>query len=309
MDIALSLDLEPTALLLPDFSEAERRLAAWVRNLPTPGEDPAPPLLRELANRIDSPAFQWTRSAEDGSWTGRVLGLNICSAPASGGMLLMSLGMEDAWDMDRSASGRFRRLVGGANSQFDDKRLDQAASTIRDLARQRSLEDSPLAPIAPANRIEHMVLSGDLRLRVDDGAPVVPLLDDPPYRFPTLWSEAGRVQWLDLLMRRGDVPWAIEVDVPLGGLAQTVRRAIRDAALHRHFIRHARPLAPWFTSQGLYPQLCRAAVVIPRPRVEEPAMASLVQELETVAMALDVHLVYLDVDTLPGVRPHIPQPR
>jgi hypothetical protein len=84
-------------------------------------------------------------------------------------------------------------------------------------------------------------------------------------------------------------------------------RAIRDAVLHRHFIRHARPLAPWFTSQGLYPQLCRAAVAIPRPRVEEPGMASLVEELEAVAHALDVHLVYLDVDHLPGVRPHIPR--
>ena len=68
---------------------------------------------------------------------------------------------------------------------------------------------------------------------------------------------------------------------------------MRDAALHRTFIRTAEPLIPWFKNRGLDHAQCVAAVAFPAPDLRDPATHNLYRELHSVAADLDVGLIAL----------------
>jgi hypothetical protein len=113
--------------------------------------------------------------------------------------------------------------------------------------------------------------TGDTLARVDSSGRVL-----RAGQFPTLWSvQPGvRARYLDVVMRVGATPWAVELKVSKANLE--IRSAVAQAVMYAAFIRQATPLHGWFERRGLDATKCRAAIVVPpgiAPTWREPLLA------------------------------------
>ncbi|HYO97038.1 MAG TPA: hypothetical protein VER33_21150, partial [Polyangiaceae bacterium] len=120
------------------------------------------------------------------------------------------------------------------------------------------------------HRLECRILSGEVPLTATEGA-LQPIAIDHAFQFPTKWWSRGRPRYVDVMARRGAVPWVVELKV---GTAQGeyYRDGIVQAALYREFILRSPGLDPWFDHHGLNLSECRAALLIPPlrgPREEQ----------------------------------------
>lgn len=297
VDLQVEFDFVPDPMpLLPELDANPRRLRTWARLLEERSRSALPPALRELSGwyRELNPGpvhlgLRWHRSPSGGPWLGRVYGLPVALAAAGGESVLLELQQEDIWEIDRDARARFRRVAHLGRATFHSGEYARLAILLAELSRERATPGSPLHHCAPANRLEEELLGDAARAYVSEDRWLHASLAGAPFRLPVLWSPNGRVRSVDLLLRDGEVPYVVEVDVPLGGLGGTVRRAIRDAALARVFVRNATTLHPWFAAQGLDPDRCAAAVVI--PRVRGPDAQALFAELQRLGRLLDVQVL------------------
>jgi hypothetical protein len=108
-----------------------------------------------------------------------------------------------------------------------------------------------------------------------------PLLPEPDARY------------LDLLMRAGRQPWAIELKLTDAGRGRYLRHAIVQAVLYRRFVRAASDLHPWFVERSLDPTACRAAIAFPAPTGRGSDTRR--DELRRIAALFDA-IIELDVD-------------
>jgi len=296
--LQVEVDLNPDAqLLLPDYPADFRRLIGWNRALMRCAEEKPPPAMQALSEAVGENLLCWFHDPAGGPWVGRMLGLRVCTTKGPDAPILFHLGSDDNWARNLQARQRFRQIIGEAKVSLAPQDVEQASNIFQKLADERQNPDSPLASMAPANRLEAQILNGSRTIHVDSG-PLQPVQGATSFHLPTLWSPEAPHHNLDLLLRQGNVPWAVEVDVPFGGLAKTVRRAMRDAVLHRFFIQNAEALFPFFEHIGLNPASCVAAVAIPAPDLRQPSIRSLFRELLGVARDLDVKLMVLPPDML-----------
>lgn len=112
-----------------------------------------------------------------------------------------------------------------------------------------------------------------------------------------LWGRGGRAHYLDVLLRRGREPWAVELKVLGGGGAGAYyRHGVAQAVLHRHFIRSATPVHTWFADAGMDAAACRVCLAV--PCALSPRANDRMQKLRTLAGQLDVSVA--EIDWQPG---------
>ena len=101
-------------------------------------------------------------------------------------------------------------------------------------------------------------LAGDDLARVDTAARVL-----RAGQFPTLWSVQPKAtaRYLDVVMRVGPTPWAVELKKPRRGANTRVRS--RKRCCMRRSSGRQKPLHGWFAHRGMDATTCRAAIVVP----------------------------------------------
>jgi hypothetical protein len=160
---------------------------------------------------------------------------------------------------------RVREAIGAEELAFaadpgsDEHDLAAAASAVKRLLESRSR--GKLSMTYREGRLEACVLRGAIPIMIDGVATLA--VASSWGQFPTLWSPGGKGKELDVLMQRGDEPWAIELKHHNpAGIVSYYRHAVGQAVLYRTYIRKAKPLHDWFASKGMDATRCQAAVVL-----------------------------------------------
>ncbi len=260
--VDVELDLNRHALTCPDFPEKKD----WLRQLQARATMSLPSLASRLSAEVNRDSFRWYRSVSLGPWSGRLDGLQVCEAPATGiGPLSLQVGQPGTGGTESPARGRFIALAGvvGSIKHIETSNLSAMAALLRRVADDR--DTGVLANCEPEHRLEAMVLRGAKVVSVD-GAHLEPVIKEWPFQFPTLWSHipGAKARYVDALMGSGDVPWVLELKVDSGGKGKHYRHAIGQSVLYREFIRTATWIHPWFENHGLDPKKCQAVVAFPK---------------------------------------------
>lgn len=259
--IDVELDLNRQALTRPSFPVKEN----WLRQLRARATMSLPSLASRLSAEVNRDSFRWYRSVSLGPWSGRMDGLQVCEAPATGiGPLCLQVGTPGTSGAESPARRRFIELasVMGGLKYIEESNVSSMAAFLRTVADDR--DTGILANCEPEHRLESMLLRRATVVSVD-GTPLEPVVKEWPFQFPTLWSHTpgARARYVDVLMRSNDVPWVLELKVDSGGKGKHYRHAIGQSVLYREFIRTATWIHPWFENQGLDPKKCEAVVAFP----------------------------------------------
>ncbi len=118
--------------------------------------------------------------------------------------------------------------------------------------------------------------------------------EDHAFQLPTRWLPGGTPKFLDVLMRLGTTPWAVELKVSDNFHVRYYRHAICQVILYREFIRHATSFFPWFEQHGLDPTQCRAAVAFPKPGDLNGAAETGLDDIKWLAGLFQVELIVLN---------------
>lgn len=278
-------DFRPIRLSLPDFAKIDGR---WARLVEKRATAVLPPLAVDLGNLVNEPAFRWYRTVTGGYWSGRVDGLEVCRVtgnPGKGDLDVGRVGKGGAQSREREV---FEKIAASVPRDFDmsnPTNMQDVAEVIRSLVRER--ESGELKKVSVEHRLEARVLRG--RVLVNDGqVTLTTVCGALPFQFPTKWSEIGAPRYVDVLMKKDDVPYVVELKVGTAGIGQYYRHAITQAVLYREFIRRAPLFHNWFTAQGLDCARCRAVVAFPRDSKSDPACLT---ELRRLAGAFDVEVI------------------
>lgn len=259
--VDVELDLNRHALARPSFPVK----IDWLRQLRARTTMSLPPLASRLSAEVNRESFRWYRSVSLGPWSGRLDGLQVCEAPATGiepiHLQVGSLGTSGA---ESAARRRFLELATavGSLNHIDASNVSSMAAFLRTVADDR--DTGILANCETEHRLEAKVLRGATVVAVN-GTRLEPVVKEWPFQFPTLWSHThgARARYVDVLMRSNDIPWVVELKVNSGGKGMYYRHAIAQVVLYREFIRTATWIHPWFEDQGLDPQKCQAVVAFP----------------------------------------------
>lgn len=275
MEIGLEVALEPVgALEPPDFSRYGAQRVLQLRDRATA----RPPALVRALDEATGPEFLVYRNIAGTTWYGKVEGLVVCAFAPDGASGTLRIGADREGDPGnrRAVKEAFREAAGADSVAFDltgrNGRLDlhAAAAVVERLVADRT-GGGRLAERYLEARLEDRVLRGVAPVRID-GATLAPV--SRWGQLPTLWAAPDHARdaqntFLDVLMRDGATPWAVELKHPAGSArGEQYRHAVGQAVLYRHFIRGARPLHAWFEAQDppLTAAACCAAVGIPDER-------------------------------------------
>lgn len=140
----------------------------------------------------------------------------------------------------------------------------------------------------PEHALESMVLRGNAVVVVDGEELELPHADSARVQrvawgsqVPTLWWVGGTARYMDALMRRGSIPYAVELKVrDGGGYGRYLREALTQAVLYRQFIRTAAALHPWTRALGVEPTVCESVVAFPAPQTMAPSLATRLRAFE-----------------------------
>jgi len=281
------VDFKSRTLKAPLFSQEGEK---WLAPLKKRQNQALPARLRDLSRAVGEPSFRWYRSISDPRWSGRVEGLEVCTAKPNGASGTLNVGKKGSTGKESSERKTFKKIADSMAGDFElPKDQIGVAKVIRDIAHSR--RDGDLAEAQPEHRLEARILRGDVKVIVDGGGLLDPAIPECPFQFPTYWASNGKPRFLDALMRKGTTPWAVEIKVATGGQASYYRHGVSQAVLYREFIRKAKALHPWVDSIGLKASECRAAVVFPEMR--GPRRERLLADLRATAEDFDVAIVPL----------------
>jgi hypothetical protein len=298
---------------VPDYAESAkarrwaRYLDAWSR------AQPSGAALR-LAELVGSDSLRLypmlAKSPDPPLWSVRLDGLEVGRVNETRGEL--DVGKDSPagqrsiarsrWLTVWPAGAPLRFTADPASAPSGTETVETAAGHLRALIDAFGGEHAPagLAHGQPEHALESRVLRGAVPVAAD-GATLAPSFDDPRVsrgsQFPTLWGRGSRAHYLDVLLRRGREPWAVELKVLGGGGAGAYyRHGVAQAVLYRHFIRSATPVHAWFADAGMDAAACRACLAVPRA-LSPPANARM-RALRTLAGKLDVSVA--EIDWQPG---------
>jgi hypothetical protein len=291
VDLLVELDFEPVDLVAPDFAGVKPEWLQLLRAREDKLRD-LPPLARRLATLVDDPSFRWSFTVRATTLSGRIDGLEVCTLSSDGRTGRLKIGAPGR-NEQRLARERFRAASDGRDEvEFSEESVLEAAEVLLRLIEDR--RSGPLAAVDPEHRLEGRILRGVVGVNVDDVGRLEPVLDIG--QIPTLWRADGRARYLDVLMRQGSEPWAVELKVTNAGRGKYLRHAIAQAVLYRRFIGTAQELRPWFAEREppLTPTSCRAAIAF--PALTGTGADSRRDELRRLAALFDVAVVELDVD-------------
>jgi hypothetical protein len=294
---------------VPDYGESAkarqwaRYLTGWSRAQPSG----AALRLAELAGSDTLRLYPMlTRSPDPPRWSVRLDGLEVGRVNEAGGVLDVG---KDSPAGQRSIARRRWLTVWPAGAPLvftanpgsppsGTETLETAAGRLRALIAAFGGEHAPagLAHGQPEHALESRVLRGAVRV-VADGAALERSFDDPLVsrgsQFPTLWGRGGQARYLDVLLRRGHMPWAVELKVPSGGgTGAYYRHGIAQAVLYRHFIQSATPVHAWFADAGMDARACRACLAV--PRATALAATARIRDLRILASLFGVSVVEID---------------
>lgn len=282
-------DREPASRPPPDLSGEGQR---WLKFFHRHSAESVPATLRVVAREVDNPSFRWYRPVGGTRWSGRVDGLEVCVVDRDGSAGKLDVGRPGRTGAISAERAAFLRIAGDSAGAFTlPKDRGRIEGVLRRLVQARS--SGELAGGQAEHLWEARILRGAIPVMLPVGTPLVPALAEVPFQLPTSWTPGGRARYLDLLLRDGDIPWAVELKVPEGGgQGSYYRHAVTQAVLYREFIRQARPLHPWFQAMGLRASACRAAVAF--PAIRGPARDRLLGDVVAAASDFDVEVVELD---------------
>ncbi|QXG76719.1 hypothetical protein KUM42_03980 [Modestobacter sp. L9-4] len=289
-------DLLPiSASGLDDIGDHEKyRYTEWLRYLMDLGDRP-PTLVNRVLAGVTRPEFRaYPMLTRKNWWSLRLEGLEVAQVGAQQGRVDVGQDYDGRRGPERAA---WLTAVpeGRLDITDDDSSVARAAGAINAFA---DAWDGEVPATGKHNEhvLESRILRGIVPVRTSEGA--LTLLRSPEEQrvswgsqFPTRWgltkSNSGR--YLDVLLRDGRTPWALELKVDgSAGVAGYYRHGVKQAVLYRHFIRHATYLAPWFERFGLDHAACRAAVVVPEFQPDQERWRD---RLQRVCDAFDVELI------------------
>jgi hypothetical protein len=272
-----------TLTLIPPVLDAE---GLWLDLLCRRDAALPPQLAVDLSRAAPASGLAWYPPFSASRWSGRLDGLEICTIGSKGSAGVLKIGGGKS-----PASSVFAAVANGPEVNFTAANVAAAGKLVARLATER--KTGGLKNVAREHRLESRILHGELLLEAE-GAP----LEIVAGQFPTRWHIGGPARYLDLLMRRGkSTPIALELKVsPRGaanGLPHYFRHGLVQALLYREFIRSAESLDHWFRVHRLRRGSCGAALAFPR-HGSETYWNRLKNDIEPLAEALGVHVIYLD---------------
>ena len=197
----------------------------------------------------------------------------------------------DSGDTSR-ARERFIEIAGQEEIRFDSSNLQRAAQVISELAMDR--ENGTLAGLEREHHLESRVLRGAVPVSLEDSTNLLPVQEDHPFQLPTRWCPGGTPKYLDVLMKSGRTPWAVELKVSETFHVRYYRHAICQVVLYREFIRHATSFSQWFERHGLDPKQCKAAVAFPKPGLLNGNAQVGLDDINWLASLFQVEVITLD---------------
>lgn len=281
----VELDVEPTIGAAPDLGSGTE---PWYGQLLARDKrlgDGLPEIAKLLDDAIASDTFEWYATL-NGPLTGRVDGLIVCRLDGRQRGVVGIGTSKKAATLFAGATGRAGPLA------FSRENWEEAAAAIRGVVAERIAAESPLRNLDGEHRLEARVLRGAVNVVRTNGIKLDVALASS--QFPSRWTVGGRARYLDVLMREGHTPWAVELKTRSGGAGKYLRHGVGQAALYRSFIHQATPLHPYLRDLGVDPAACRAAVAF--PKLEGPAAARRTQEVQEVAKLFDVEVIELAHD-------------
>jgi hypothetical protein len=286
IDIDIEVDFQPQDLLPPVFSNIKKR--KWLALIQNRPADKLPRIAVELQKRVGSEAFRWYRNVTKGDWSGRVDGLEVCRVGNNADFGVLNVGSIGKKGNIGKPRKFFLEITQGREGHFDLTRINEVVQVIKEVAKSRA--NGKLSKVQEEHLLESQILRGAIAVNV--GSPLKPVVTDYPFQFPTLWTSEGSARFLDVLMRKNDVPYAVELKVPSQGGGEKYRHAISQAVLYREFIRRADQLHPWFEKNGLDAKRCEAVVAFPKMK---PNQKNILSQHRAVADFFRVRIVELDL--------------
>lgn len=282
LDPAIDVDIDPPVGEAPHLAAGTegwcRRLVARDKRL---GEG-LPEIAKRLRCAVGSDSFEWYATLH-GPLTGRVDGLVVCQLVGKQGGVV-GIGKS------KKAAGLFEEATGHATPlTFSHENLDEAAAVIRAVVVARTSAGSALRNLDREHRLEARVLRGAVGVAHTSGANLEVALSRS--QFPCRWAVGGRARYLDVLMREGETPWAVELKVRSGGAGQYLRHGVGQAVLYRSFIRQAKPLHPYLCDLRVDPTACQAAVAF--PKLSGQMADRRTREVQAVSKLFDVEVIEL----------------
>jgi len=273
--VDITIGSDPLSAERMPFPEKKK----WVKALNTRARLTVPDTLRGLTETERD--FRWYRALTGKTWSGRLRGLEICTADAPD-KITFNVGRE-------GKGGQISKQRDAFGRALKDRKL--IACTIEEsrqnLARLWNDAELEKESATAEHAFEFQILAGKIAVAIDD-IPLVPVEPNVPYQFPAQWWPGRQKRHIDALMKNGAVPWVAELKV---GRSQGnyYREGIVQAALYRGFIRAADWLNPWFKAKDLDRSQCAAVLVIPELRGGQKERLG--QELDDLARIFDVRVV------------------
>lgn len=266
---------------LPKFA-CHSKLDSWAESLKKRKDAKIPGIGLDLQDLVKDlvPSFRWYRSVTEKAWSGRVAGWEFCE--------LKDRGKEIAW----GATGKDRKN----NSKITSSNLTDLVEKIRDFAANRANPTSKEGKTKHEHLLESCILRQGIHVMLPNYGPrLVPVVepDEPPFQFPALFSDTDNpsAKYIDVLMKDGDIPWALELKVDTGSQGQYYHHAITQAVLYREFLRQAGPLHKWFCGRGLDPSKTRAAIAF--PQMKDGTDSNRMPQLTRTARVFNVEVIQL----------------
>jgi hypothetical protein len=296
IDISLKIEIEVDSEKKVDFQsesfdeDPEGKIESWMQYLSR--ETEIPEFAKVLERAIHDPLFKWYRSVTGRYCSGRVGGLEVCRVYLADQHAELKVGKQG-----RSGNGPAREVFlkilekeDIEEGSFTLSQLTKVASVIRVIAVSR--RNGALKELQKEHLLESYILSGERIIESKAGV-LGPVLGNHPFQFPTLWSPKGAPRFVDALMRRGDVPYVVELKEPSGfSRGQGYRHAITQAVLYREYVRRTEKVHHWFRQKGLAPDKCRAVVAFPEmTKGDKKINQMLLDQLTLVGNAFGVEIV------------------
>jgi hypothetical protein len=258
--IQIEVDEKLVELSVPDFAAEEDPWASFLLNR---DEMSLPDLAVQLTHEVGSPSFCWHYSLKARHWSGHVEGLEVCQIAPDGKSGILGFVKRGKHSSASTARKRFVELNSQVRIDFDASNTSEAGNAIKALVKDR--EAGGLARLGVERHLESRILRGAIPVRLHNSTDLTMVDEDHAFQLPSRRHPGGVASYLDVLMKSGNAPWAVEVKAAEAFDTRLYRHAICQVVLHREFIRHARSFYPWYEKHGLDPKQCQAAVVFPKP--------------------------------------------
>lgn len=279
LPFTLLTDFEPAHdINACDFSQKPKNWHTDYLKRLIAGQTPVP-VLAQINTLVDSPLLTWAPSSSDAQvWAGRIDGVQVCTIDDTG-----------SGQLHVSAEPRAERIVIDLLEEHSHLKNGQSfdSNQFEDLKKSLQL----IIDSRRSGRLQECSLHDRVRFRVHRGKSKLGSFQVVCSDFPVKWSADDQEErFTDLIMRDQDTPILVQIEVSTGGRIQdSFRHAVVKAALGRNFIRKASFLHPWFETQGMNPEKCKAVVSF--PKLTSARARSRFANLEAIAALFDVAIL------------------